>query len=581
VQFVGDATCAQCHPGQAETFSHHPMGRSLAPIADPVSREAYGSASHNPFTAQRIHYQVDKTGSRVVHREAFVDASGTTLASTEAEVHYRLGSGTRGYTYLIERDGFVFESPISWYSQKKIWDLSPGYENHNQHFTRAIGTDCLFCHSNRIEPVPHAINRFTPPLFRGHAIGCERCHGPGELHVREAAVDTREGFDPTIVNPRHLPPALREAVCQQCHLQGEARIVRSGRELLDYRPGLPLHLYLSVFLRAPEMSDSLKAVGQVEQMYLSRCFRQSNGKLGCTSCHDPHQVPAAEDRATFFRNRCLNCHQPNSCTAPPVSRQKKGDSCYACHMPHHDSEIPHTSSTDHRIVRRPDRPPVVAGVFPPALPGLDFVSYFFADGAATSDRDYVRDVGIALLHMGRDSDHMNADMGAMVEPMLQAAVKRRPDDLAAWESYGWSLVIQNRFVDALRAFEMGLERAPDAEALLAAAAHSADRSGRLADALALARRAVAADPRNVDYEFHLAVLLLKNQEWAGAQEASQAALRLNPFHARARMLLASLYNHLGETAKSREEFARLKALNPDEAEKLAKWFSQELPDTVK
>ena len=36
----------------------------------------------------------------------------------------------------------------------------------------------------------------------GEAIGCERCHGPGELHVRGQEVVA--GRDLTIVNPRHL-----------------------------------------------------------------------------------------------------------------------------------------------------------------------------------------------------------------------------------------------------------------------------------------------------------------------------------------------------------------------------------------
>ena len=35
--------------------------------------------------------------------------------------------------------------------------------------------------------------------FRGHGIGCERCHGPGELHVA-----ARGEEDGTIVNPGRL-----------------------------------------------------------------------------------------------------------------------------------------------------------------------------------------------------------------------------------------------------------------------------------------------------------------------------------------------------------------------------------------
>src|SRR5207302_405536 len=102
------------------------------------------------------------------------------------------------------------------------------------------------------------------PVFDGFAIGCQRCHGPGELHVASRGTEKD-----TIVNPRHLEPALREAVCEQCHLEGEVRLVRHGRGLDDFRPGLPMELFWSVFLPTSETGEGPKAVGHVEQMYQS------------------------------------------------------------------------------------------------------------------------------------------------------------------------------------------------------------------------------------------------------------------------------------------------------------------------
>ena len=49
-----------------------------------------------------------------------------------------LGSGRQGASYLIDRDGFLFQSPISWYAQQRRWDLSPGYQKTNAHFDRVI-----------------------------------------------------------------------------------------------------------------------------------------------------------------------------------------------------------------------------------------------------------------------------------------------------------------------------------------------------------------------------------------------------------------------------------------------------------
>ena len=86
--------------------------------------------------------------------------------------------GTRGYAFLVEREGNLFQSPIAWYSQGRKWDLAPDYRVHNWHFNRLITPGCLFCHTNRFDQAGRE------PVFHGLTIGCERCHGPGELHVR-------------------------------------------------------------------------------------------------------------------------------------------------------------------------------------------------------------------------------------------------------------------------------------------------------------------------------------------------------------------------------------------------------------
>ena len=168
--------------------------------------------------------------------------AGRVVSRNEAEARYVIGSGEQAMAFLLERgDGYLFESPITWYSGKRKWDLSPGYERDNVHFERFVKPACLFCHSNQFDHVEGTENRYRQPIFRGHAIGCERCHGPGELHVRKPEQVGDE--PPNIVNPARLKPELREAVCQQCHLQGDIRVVRAGRKLTDFRPGLPLYVH--------------------------------------------------------------------------------------------------------------------------------------------------------------------------------------------------------------------------------------------------------------------------------------------------------------------------------------------------
>src|SRR5262245_44292423 len=258
VKYVGDAVCAKCHDRVATAYAQHPMSRSLAPVGEMHPVERYGVEAHNPFEAGGFHFEVERFGNRMTHCESRRDPHSGAPVRLESDVHFAVGSGSRGRTYLIERDGYLCQSPISWFSEKGIWDLTPGLRVA-EHFERPAQAKCLFCHCNSVEPVAHTLNRYQPPIFRGHGIGCERCHGPGELHAaargRRDGAAGANGLDETIVNPGRLAPDLRDAVCEQCHLQGEVRVVRRGRELFDYRPGLPLHFFLSVFTRTPEFAE--------------------------------------------------------------------------------------------------------------------------------------------------------------------------------------------------------------------------------------------------------------------------------------------------------------------------------------
>ena len=213
----------------------------------------------------------------------------------------------------MERDGFVAQSPVAWYAQERRYDLAPGYHERNFHFERVINPGCLSCHVDGATPAGSADNRYATPLDL-RPIGCERCHGPGALHVRRPGVSPG-GLDSTIVNPRHLAPALRDAVCDQCHLQGADRFLRAGHKEGDFRPGLPLDEFVAVFVEAGPAGRS-RAVGQVEQMHASRCYAASGGALGCTSCHDPHRRPGPAERVEHYRAAASPATRPGPAASP-------------------------------------------------------------------------------------------------------------------------------------------------------------------------------------------------------------------------------------------------------------------------
>jgi hypothetical protein len=573
VKYVGDAACVRCHGEIAGTFRRHPMGRSLAPIESAPAVGEGRAEGMTTFEAGSSRFTVERRGGREVHRESRTDGKGRVLAEIEAVVKYALGSGTRGVSYLVERDGRLFESPVSWYSQKGRYDLSPGYERDNAHFNRPIEPNCLFCHANRVEPVGLTVNRYEEPIFRGHAIGCERCHGPGNLHIRRPEVI--DGRDPTIVNPRHLEPALRLAVCEQCHLLGTQRIERAGRGPFDYRPGFPTAEFFAVYGPAEERGN--KAVGHVEQMKVSRCFRESKGELGCTSCHDPHQVPAPGEKTDFYRGRCLACHESRGCKIPRPERlaRSPGDDCARCHMPRSQSlDIAHTATTDHRIVRIPGAASTEPAHAPAALP----LVLLNGDGFGRSGVESLeRELAIALTAEGPrlpDTPQVRR-MGSFVLDRLDRALADRPQDIVARRMKAMAMALMGRRAEAIREVESVLRVVPSYEKALDECLSYAVDVEDVATARSHAAKAVAADPWSAIFHERLAFVSIQDRDWGKALDESRAALKIDPFLRFARMFLVQGLLHHKTAGHADEEFAILIGIHPGLRDSLERWYAEQ------
>jgi hypothetical protein len=608
VGYVGNEKCSACHFRISRSYAKHPMGRALIPVAELADHQPYDSAHHNPFEVFGCELSVVRRGERVFHRQTRRDENGKPIFQVETEVRYAIGSGNHGHSYLTERDGYLFQTPISWFSKKKIWDVSPGFRA-GQLAGRAIQHGCLFCHANRSEPWEGSINRYRPPVVIGHAIGCERCHGPGENHITDPGNWTHLGkgdaagfklaanvkkVDFTIVNPAKLSAELRESVCQQCHLEGEARVLPRGRGLYDFRPGLPLESCWSIFVHARGSGEDKKAVNHVEQMYQSGCFQRSSAdhKLGCISCHDPHVQPTPDERVSYYRSRCLKCHgdgvvagaagagSQTACAVPPSERRRrnKQDNCVDCHMPPYgSSDIVHNASTDHRILRGGHG---AAAAAPSAYePQTAFpLSHFQRGPVNPADKALGRDLGVALVQdiAGAFGNRRQAEQAV---DLLEDAITHDPDDLVAWDSKAKALFLLQRKSEGLAAAEAVLAKAADHEtALLIAGMLSQDLlaqdPGLLEKCLGYWRRLTAVSPWTASYRAGLTTLLAQQGSWEEAGVHCREWLRLQPGSIDARKLWIE---HLLQTKardQAQAEFRRLEALQPSDREQLAVWFSK-------
>jgi len=564
------------------------MSQSLS-VASQVLKEPLDVSAHNPFESLGFEFRVEHRDDRLLHRVRRRAGNGKVLVDNLEPVEFVLGSGRRGHSYLISRAGYMFESPISWFTQKQRWDLSPSFERLYPP-DRVIEPSCLFCHANPAQVLEAGSNHYDTPVFRhGTSIGCERCHGPGELHAaaRAGGDDIARSGDDTIVNPRNLEPALREAICQQCHLEGDQRFVRLGKKTFDFRPGLALQDFWSIFVfkRLPGIKHT---VGQVEQMYQSRCFRASDGKLGCSTCHDPHRLPPAEHQVEYFRDRCLICHRvlenggvatvgtiSDAARAPLTAHHAPLDDCIGCHMPRLGSaDIAHTALTDHSIARNPPESPRILrqqqSLGPGTLPIDDFFVEIGRSAAATDPRD----LGVALSYLTHNPSPLRQLLPQRALPLLEQAAQLSPDDATAWEEYGWLLSLLGRHSEAQAAYNRALSQEPEREYTLSLAADTAERLGGREEATSLWRRVVAVNPWIWRPRFQLGRLLTQRSDWKSALAECEAAVRLHPTSKESRILLVYCCLGLGQKERAGREVEVLIALDPTQEKALRSWFEQ-------
>ena len=415
--------CASCHPAQVSGYARTGMANSLfRPKVQPSGRFTHalsGSTFSIQATANGMRQRIERNGFE-----------------GEFPVEYVIGSGNHAFGYLVRAGDYLFQSPVSWYSEKKRWDMAPGYEgDRNPDFTRPVTPECLLCHSGK--PLPCRKHSIDMNVRRS------RRRQSRAIDVTARLRHTCKLRRPGIFSIRRSFRRGRGSVCEQCHLGGEARIPNPGRRISEFHVGQQLEDVFAVYVFDNPPEAGLKVVSHAEQLALSACARQSGDRMWCGTCHDPHQRP--ENTAVYYRAKCLGCHGADLVNTHPGP----SEDCVGCHMQRQTArDGGHTAFTDHRIRRQPN-------------PG---------GRSATSPRKLVawhepapkvanRNLGLANITVGeRDQSAAHMDAGFR---LLSAVYEVAPKDPPVLTALGLVLLRKGRPIEAARMYEQALSLQPN------------------------------------------------------------------------------------------------------------------------
>jgi len=575
--YLDPTLCRPCHQRLYDEYLETPMGSSFYPVVGKALPEDWSVNNRFYHAPSESHFEMLRRGESLIVRRYQLDEEGRQVNSFELPVTHVMGSGIRARSYLHQTpEGRLIELPVSWYSQEQRWAMAPGFDRpKHPGFTRTVNHKCMFCHNAYPSVAPERARQgwdhdvqFPKQLPAG--IDCQRCHGPGGPHVRGAAAgEPANRVRAAIVNPARLTSERQLDVCMQCHLETTTfRLPESyrrfGRGFYSYRPGEALSEYIVHFDHAPGtgQDDKFEIVSAAYRLRQSRCFIKAEGKLTCTSCHNPHKSIPPATRVTHYRAQCFQCHsskhaEKHRLVAPDFSRSD----CVSCHMPKRRTEdVVHVVMTDHLIQRRiPARDllaPLREKTDEEQIYQGEVVLYYPKTGLDGALRQIY--LGIAQV-----KEKVNLKLGAeMLKQALSQTKVQAPEPYfelaeaqvalgqkeAAEKSYLRVLELDSAFVQAENKFGN----------LLA-------EFGRSNEALKHYRRAIELDAKFADVYLNLGLTLRGLGDLPAAEESFRNAIKADPLYAPGYRDLGSLLLVQGKIEDARSFLERSLALEPADA----------------
>lgn len=324
--YVGSAECARCHDDIYQRWSKTPMANV---VRDP-----------------KQHPDV------IIPDLSKGDAPAKFSLDDVALVYGNLWK--QRYFKRIGDDYYVI--PAQWDVTRKQWKpyfvkddwWAPLYPPDN--FKRPTSALCDGCHSVNFNLQKHTVTEWN--------VGCEKCHGPGSEHVKNAVAKN-------ILNPARMNYVAANDNCIQCHSQGRPLTNPIEDKYYDWPVGYDVSKKLSDYWRLEEHK-----LGETSFTHFPDGTAHKNRMQGndfvtsqmythgvtCFTCHDAHGTANPSQLRKPANVLCLDCHGPASPNGPRELTLEQhthhkagsaGSDCVACHMPKIAQTLPGVNVRSH------------------------------------------------------------------------------------------------------------------------------------------------------------------------------------------------------------------------------------------
>ncbi len=542
--FAADPGCRSCHRAICDSYEQSGMAQSFSRPREEHAIEEFGKPYFHAKSQQFM--EIVRRGGRLVFRRWQLAADGKPINLFEQPVDWILGSGHHARTYLYQLpDGELYQLPLAWYSQEKQWGMAPGYDRADHDgVTRRVRHECLFCHDAYPAVAPSPASYWRPqslPRAMPEGIGCERCHGPGERHVRG---NINQIFS-SIVNPMRLDAQRSRDVCYECHMQASVAIPAMrvyGRDIDSFRPGELLADYevkIEVVDHALPQPERFEINHHPYRLEQSRCFRESEGRLTCLTCHDPHRRVSAEERAAHYRTACMSCHREILAKHLPALDAEAD--CVSCHMPaRRTQDVVHVTMTDHFIRRKGGGPELLA-------PREERETELDDVVVSGPDADLYRAAAVIRMYGGTNA--------GSVAKMQQMVRKLKPAEVEPYLDLMFGQMKQRDFRGAEETASLILARDPRNAQALQWLGLAQFNLGRRADGVTAMRRAAKITPDDPEVHYNLGLLLR-------SIASLRRAVELRPNYAQAWFQLGELYREKRQMTEAIDAYERTLAIEP-------------------